>query len=443
MTSQSSKTLYWNQQCELDSSRIWLPTLDDFAMHSNVLTTLGQDKVQKSWFSIKQVRSLVDIESYHPSSFMESGHTNASKKIRIYPTPEQKEMFKHWFGVSRKVYNTAVDLIKQQVKYKNWMAAAKDILDGLPDYADSVPYQIKKIAVNDAYKAFTNGCRKAKRTGKPFDLKFRSKKQPQQSCYIPKSAVLSSGIYPRISGKMKYSEELPNEILDSRLLFDNGRWFIVVPTKTITYSTDNQGRVIALDPGVRTFMTGFSPVEVVKFGDGDFGRIARLCSHLDKLKSKMTKVCSKTRYKMKKAARRIQWKIKDLVSELHWKVGTYLVQNYDVILLPTFETSQMTSKTKRKLHSKTVRSMLTLSHYSFKVRLKHLANKFGKTVIDVNEAYTSKTASWTGEVKYNLGGAKSITSGGLTVDRDVNGARGILLRALVDSPSLRTSVCIG
>ena len=36
--------------------------------------------------------------------------------------------------------------------------------------------------------------------------------------------------------------------------------------------------------------------------------------------------------------------------------------------------------------------------------LKHKAYEYGKTVIDVNEAYTSKTVSWTGELVPNLGG---------------------------------------
>jgi putative transposase len=49
---------------------------------------------------------------------------------------------------------------------------------------------------------------------------------------------------------------------------------------------------------------------------------------------------------------------------------------------------------------------------------------------------TSKTASWTGEMK-KIGGAKTITSNGVTVDRYINGARGIFLRALGDNPSLR------
>ena len=55
----------------------------------------------------------------------------------------------------------------------------------------------------------------------------------------------------------------------------------------------------------------------------------------------------------------------------------------------------------------------------------------------MNEAYTSKTVNWTGEVDKKLGGKKRIKSK-LTntwMERDINGALGILLRALVDTPS--------
>jgi putative transposase len=35
-----------------------------------------------------------------------------------------------------------------------------------------------------------------------------------------------------------------------------------------------------------------------------------------------------------------------------------------LILLPTFETSEMTNRSKRKIRSKTARQMLTWAHYS-------------------------------------------------------------------------------
>ena len=58
-------------------------------------------------------------------------------------------------------------------------------------------------------------------------------------------------------------------------------------------------------------------------------------------------------------------------------------------------------------------------------------------MLDVNEAYTSKTRSWDSTVNTKLGGAKVIRDeNGFGMDRDVNGARGIFLRALGDSPFL-------
>ncbi|MCU0516470.1 MAG: hypothetical protein MUC60_06290 [Oscillatoria sp. Prado101] len=82
--------------------------------------------------------------------------------------------------------------------------------------------------------------------------------------------------------------------------------------------------------------------------------------------------------------------------------------------------------------------MLTLSHYAFKKHLEWKAWEAGKILLsDINEAHTSKTVSWTGEV-VKIGGAKVIKSkiDGRIMDRDLNGDRGIFLRALVDTPRL-------
>ncbi len=95
----------------------------------------------------------------------------------------------------------------------------------------------------------------------------------------------------------------------------------------------------------------------------------------------------------------------------------------------------------RKIRKKSVRQMLTFAHYRFKQFLKRKAFESGKVVLDVNEAYTSKTCSWTGEVDHKLGGAKVVVgSDGKRMDRDLNGARGIFLRALGDTPALQACV---
>jgi len=65
-------------------------------------------------------------------------------------------------------------------------------------------------------------------------------------------------------------------------------------------------------------------------------------------------------------------------------------------------------------------------------------SNYGKAVVDVCEAYTSKTHPQTGEIK-QIGGAKRIRLlSGEWVHRDIVGARNILLRALVDKPDCFT-----
>ncbi len=205
--------------------------------------------------------------------------------------------------------------------------------------------------------------------------------------------------------------------------------------------TENQGRGVALDPSVRTFIRFLSESSYGWIGEGANLCIQKLCFKLDKLISTMSKAKSEQKRRLKKAADRIRVKIKHLIEELHHKTAKFLVDNFDVILLPSFDTSQMVSQSRRKIPSQSVRQMLSLSHYQFKKHLECKAWKSGKILLsDIKEVYTSRTVSWTEEVK-QIGGSQTITdSVGNSMNRDLNGARGIFLRALVDTPWLRENL---
>ena len=194
---------------------------------------------------------------------------------------------------------------------------------------------------------------------------------------------------------------------------------------------ENQARVVALDPGVRSFLTWYCTDSVGKIGEGAFFRIQRLCERLDDLLSRAAKSPARRRRNMRRAANRMRLRIENLVSELHRQAARFLVDSFDVILLPGFETSEMVERGRRRIRSKTVRNLLTLAHYRFKLFLRHKADEAGAILLDVSEAYTTKTVSWTGEVLEGLGGASVVVSqDGERMDRDYNGARGIYLRAL-------------
>lgn len=335
------------------------------------------------------------------------------------------------------IVSLAYYILKSRIK-ANWKAIKTDIINGLPNWCKPVPYQVKSIAIKDACKAVSNAKKKFKNGFGISRMKFRSRKDAVQSCYIPKSAVSNKGIYHTILGEVGFKEALPADFGDCRLVFAYGDYYLTVPERVPRLQADNQSRVVAIDPGIRTFNTFFSETSFGEIGIGANLKIQKLCFKLDKLISKLVKAKCKQKRRMKFAATRLRGKIKNLVDELHKKTARFLVDNFDVILLPTFETSQMSLKAKRRIRSKSVRQMLTLSHYKFKQFLKHKAFENNKVVWDVNEAYTSKTVSWTGEIIHKLGGAKIVKSGdGRMMPRDWNGARGIFLRALVDTPWLR------
>ena len=326
------------------------------------------------------------------------------------------------------------------------------ILPTLPPWHRSAPREVLVGAVFDACRAVSavkkrntklaQDKSRGIRQGDDFArVRFRSRKNPRQTFTVQAGCVSDMGIYRSKLGDMRMAEKLPvpeNRNI-CRLSLRYGQYHLAVPyDEKLPPERENQARVVALDPGVRSFLTWYCADSVGKIGEGAFSRIQRLCERLDDLLSRAAKSPSRKRRNMRRAANRMRLRIESLVQELHRQAARFLVNNFDVILLPTFETSEMVEHGRRRIRSKTVRNLLTLAHYRFKLFLRHKAAETRAIVLDVSEAYTTKTVSWTGELQENLGGASVVVAqDGERMDRDYNGARGIYLRALGDIPALR------
>ena len=416
-----------------------------------------------SWFSVRtryQRNWVQDQECL--KFFMNHGFEEnievpmlVSRKIRIYPTRVQRNKIAQWFGISRMFYNDAVKYYGSDEEEKEGWMKHYDVIASshTQDYVQMVPYQIKKMAVRDANRAYSNSCKKAKKTGERFKLKLRKRKDPYQSCYIPKSSVFKDGIYPRILGKMKIKEPelITEDHSDSRLVKEHGAWYIVVPVKLerkTRETSENQGRgdVVALDPGVRSFLTYFSE-------NGCFGRIGvgfqRLVDVSLKIDHLQSKYALAKNAKDRKRVRRLyrligkkRLRLIHLADELHWKAANFLVRNFSVIILPTYCTSEMVRKPKkegdrkRKFDEGIARAMLSLGFYKFSERLANKCAEYGVKLIRCCEAYTSQTNSFTGESLPNLKKKKWFSYNGFAVERDLNGARNILLRAMRDGSAV-------
>ena len=442
---------YWTEQCAEKSLHLWLPTKT--VLQDSELISSGKflkSTVENSWFSTKlhtapkknSSMTFVPLSTVFHAAYTDFEPIKIkSRKIRIYPNAEQRKLLRKWFAGARKAYNNTIAYLKQSGTKAIWKSIKTQLIKELPDWCKEVPYQIKSIAVRDACKAVSKAKMDFKKTGKVQECKFRSVKNPQQTMFIPKSAITPQGVYHTLLTNLLASEFISTDS-DCRLTYENERWFLIVGVNIDAPAiSDNQARVVAVDPGVRAFVSFYSTDCCGKLGLQNFGRILSLGRHLDNLISRRTTCTNKrSRHNMRKAEKRLRWKIQDLIAELHHKTAKFLLDNFDVIIIPSFETSQMVPKYKRKIGKKSVRAMMSFAHYRFQEFLKFKAKSCGKVVINQCEAYTSKTASWTGEVK-QVGGAKYIKSGGLVVDRDYNGSRGIFLRGLCEiSPPLETTV---
>ena len=441
-------TPYWSDTIAAFSNSLRLPT--GTADHDSLINTTqpwDSKTAAHSWFSTNRIPAPdSELPRIYSSAAVQDSATRATaratkqqaRRIQVDPDRTQKLAIATWLTASRWTYNLTAEILQSGIPAV-WKHIASMGFSSLPGEAEDACRAMSNVKTfNMELKAEQA---QGKRANAEFaELGYRSRQNPKQSCYIPDDAVTEHGVYHTILGPLRMAEAIPEGHQECRPVQERGLYRLVVPYPAQRdIETPSGDGVVALDPGVRTFLTYFSETDCGKLGHHAFGRIPRLCHRLDDLISRTTKAPNRRkRRQMRRAQARMRQRIINLVDELHWQLARWLTSNYRIILLPTFETHDMTQKAGRRIRSKTARMMLTFHHFEFKQRLKWKAWQRGALVLDVDEAYTSKTRSWNGTVNTKLGSAKMIRDDtGFGMDRDVNGARGIFLRALGDRPFLR------
>jgi putative transposase len=87
---------------------------------------------------------------------------------------------------------------------------------------------------------------------------------------------------------------------------------------------------------------------------------------------------------------RVRKRIFYLKKEFRDQAANFLARRYDVLLMPTLGTKEMTLCAGRKLKTKVVRQMLSLGHSAVFSRLKEKCAEYGTMFLEVKEHYTSK-----------------------------------------------------
>jgi putative transposase len=475
---------YWNGFSQMMSDWLSLPTkiacvgLDSILSHGSAIA-----KNVRFWFSTKRtsVQNEKWLKTSLPSSTssvagstdLESTKSKLLKTVsyRVYPSKALEQVWKRWVYAVRRVYNLSIAYLNQHQKFPKPSSTKGGELGGkmgfkkflkasglIPDWCKDLG--ISKLLDNasmEAYGAWATTSRHPKFRGKgkarsPHQLpglkvaQFRSVRDQKLTLQFDPTAYRNGHWMVSNTKQLPVADFRGQDfciLTDSstELTYNKGRWFAHFPVEVEADYTQTR-RMVALDPGVRTFMTGFDGNDFLEFGNGDFARIAKLCIHLDQLKSRHDQAkghsFKRLRSKLRQAMERVRTRIKNLRTECHKQVASYLARNYDVVVLPTFETSQMVSKSRRKLHSKTARAMMNWAFYQFSQTLQHLCNRYGSKLVRMTEEYTSKICTKCGHIHRTLGGNKKFKCPqcGYEIPRDFNGALGIFLKAMWDTTFL-------
>lgn len=315
------------------------------------------------------------------------------------------------------------------------------------------PKSVRQGAICDAKSnlkaCFTN---KKNKNIKKFRAPFRTKKNEALrgwSYSLEKNNISKKAdklfIFKTILGEMKYygTKQLHKIIPDMRPGMDCklqktmfGEYFLVVPYTRIPKAEKKTCvNPVAIDPGVRKYLTTYAPnsKESFMFGNRWATPISSLCIQLDKLYSRQTKEKDKKeKKKIKCTILTLRKRIHNLKKELRDQCASFISKRYDLVMLPKLEAGKLCIKANRKLTVKTVRSFLNAGHCKFFDTLKEKCWENGSKFLHVREEYTSQTCPCCG----NLNKCNEVfkcKNCFFKHDRDIIGAFNILLKGVRDS----------
>ncbi|AMD20770.1 HDR027Cp [Eremothecium sinecaudum] len=383
------------------------------------------------------------------------------KTIRIYPTRKQREIFQLWLNATRHMYNLAVaerirmgheakengTKVKLKLKHLREVTPLKKSFDyeKYPPlmYLKQVPFLIKDNGLRDFDKDYRTNLAKSKKSLRPFKIHFKKVKDRQSMTVEKKVWGLTRGVYHDVfaTNVLRSKEPLPEKLPhDSRLIKEYGKWFLVIPfeARGRMPKTDKSINAVAVDPGVRTFLTTYdSSQRVMEIGEDGYLKLQHLDRRLRSIQSELYKLrkkspLSKDDRKRKirnrrKVAIRLYQRKKNLANDIHRKACILLASKYNYILIPVLNFHNF-KKTNRRVRA----NLANLKHCLFVQRLKNKAQHFeNTTVIEVDEEFTTKTCSSCG-VRSDIGASKIFKCDNCesVFDRDHNAAKNILLKYL-------------
>jgi len=352
-----------------------------------------------------------------------------SRVISLFPTQDQARIMSDWIAATRKTWNMVHHEAESnpeaqisEVGLRNKFVIKKHMtLSPKTEWLFRTHKRIREYAVRDYVSSVKGGITRLKKGQiRSFKMKPKSANADIQTICVSHEASSLTARGLKIHGQdLRTKETLPIEKLENnmRLTRYPGGWRLQVPyfiseADLLSRECEENDDIVSLDPGLKRFMTFYSPRGESGESGSDLWAWIREMTDKEKMAA--------THKRKKKISRRLINRIEDY----HWKLSHWLLRRYRTILVPRLYVSKNTCPLVRE-------GQKHMKHCAFVDRLKCKMLEYkGRRVVECKEYYTSKTCGKCGWINRGLGSSDvfECKECGVRIGRDLNGARNILIR---------------
>ena len=318
-----------------------------------------------------------------------------------------------------------------------------------------VPTEIWKGACKQTVENFNSA---VTNVGSNFTMKYKTKKDPHQNLMFGQWMGTDNPMYKEY-GQIKGSCRVGKKYYNAQTLLNllkthnerrgfslnidqhTGKAFLLFPVgyNFLKSFQDSETQapelkeIIAFDPGVRCFLTGFAGNHIWEFGKGSNTIIFKHLVKANFLKARIArKIKPKYKKKYKRKMVKLALKVKHMVTDMQWKLAGFVTRNYKHIFIPPFEVSEMLRS--KELKKPTKMQLTALRFYQFKQKLIYrVTNSNSCHLYTPTEEYTTRTCTNCGSlktIKEEDGTVVYCRSCHTRVPRDFAGARNYYLKSL-------------
>lgn len=362
--------------------------------------------------------------TYHP----------LTHKCRIYPKAKQAEYFEITLDACQFLYNKLLNQYKTDYEKNNIPLNLKEYFNKLCEQYKKKYSSISKLRDSTIKDVSTNVIRAIRFNKNPKYLKAKNEKIRVKSFLLKnnqniqlKGNILHLEKYGKF--KLYYGKKIEYfRVISYRVLYQNMKWYILITLRSNNIEFfPKTGKKVGIDLGLTHLLTLSNGKKY------DPPNISKENKKLDKLNQQLSSKQENSRKynELIKKINNVHIHRKNIINDYFHKITTDIVRKYDVIAMESLDISTM-----RKNH-RFSKNIFHANWHKLVYMMKYKCEIYGKVFIQVNQRFPSTKICNNCGFKF-----KDIT---ITVrtwkcpkckqihDRDVNAAKNILTKALMDN----------